>query len=294
MNKDDLARTAIAGLRPARSGWARTRCPFCVDRIGTPDKRGAFAFYFPFAYYKCFRCGVKGVIGGYRSDYKNEDFDHDSYHSAKAPPWFLPLWQEPALSATVLQPAIQYAESRGFDLGVRQEIKMGAAIRGKYSGCIVIPHRDERGQWWGFTARKWFKKVQDPYRYPDGMSRDRLFNESALTVDTTDPALMMEGVLDCALYYPDSIGGLGKPIEDHMSSLLRTKRPIAVILDGDAWRTAYLFALRLRFEGIRAGAVRLPPGRDPNNQPYVSTAAIRRAAAQCITTHEIVRVRETA
>jgi len=262
-----------------------------VTKVGTPDRRGSFAIYFPFGYYKCFRCATRGVIGGWVTDHKSEDFNHEGYRAKTAPDWFEPLWTEVSLQALSLQPAVQYAESRGFDLAIREAVGMGAAVTGDYAGRLIIPHTDAAGVWWGFTARCWFPKAPSPYMYPPGMTRDRLFNEVALTEETDDPALLMEGVLDGALYWPDCLGGLGKPIEDHVAVLKQTRRPIAVCLDGDAWREGERFMWRLRLEGIRAGAVRLPPGRDPNDR-RVDPADLRKAARASIDSPRVERVPE--
>lgn len=290
----DLVRTAINGLRPARSGWARTLCPFCIDRVGTPDRRGSLAFYFPYGYFKCFRCAIKGVVDGWVSDFKDEDFDHAGFHLKKAPAWYLPTWDETALTSLSMKPAIEYAEGRGFDLAIRQAAGMGACLYGdaRYEGRLIIPHTDEKGEWWGFTARKFYSRVPQPYMYPPGMTRDRLFNEVTLQTETDDPALLMEGVLDGLLYWPDCVCGLGKPIEDHVRVLKQTKRPVAVVLDGDAHRDGERFMLRLRIEGIPAGAVRLPPGRDPNDRKKVNPEDVRRAAAQCLKSPRPVQVQE--
>lgn len=289
---DDLVRSTIVGLRPARSGWGRTKCPFCITRIGKADRRSSFAFWFPRGIFKCFRCGIKGLLGGYVTEHKEEDFESERYRSVKAPSWFLSSVDPEVTSSLAAQPGIRYAESRGFDAALRAAVGMGVAVSGKYAESIVVPHRDARGDWWGFTSRKWYGKCDMPYRYPDGMSRERMFNDQALLVDTDDPCLWMEGVLDSVLYWPDVTAGLGKPIEDHVVLAKKAKRPIAMVLDGDAWREGERFMMRLRLEGLTAGAVRMPPGRDPNNTDFVDPSDIRRAALASLTATRAVRVLE--
>ena len=57
---------------------------------------------------------------------------------------------------------------------------------------------------------------------------------------------------------------LGKPNEAHLALLQEARRPVVVVLDGDAWEEGEALSLRLRFEGLRAGFVRLPPKTDPD------------------------------
>lgn len=289
---DDIARTAITGVKPARSGWGRTKCPFCVSRLGTSSSRASFAVYFPWGYFKCFRCAIKGVIGGWATEHKVEDFDNDAYHSVKAPAWFHKSGDPHVDEALACRVGVSYAEGRGFDMSTRHALGMGFAVSGKYESSLVIPHRDEKGEWWGFTARKWFTVCDQPYMYPEGMSRERMFNDQALQIDTEDPALWMEGVLDTAFYWPDGLGGLGKPIEEHVDVAKTTRRPICMVLDGDAWREGERFMMRLRLEGLTAGAVRMAPGRDPNDK-IIDPVAVRRAAAESLTHPRAVRVQET-
>lgn len=290
---DDAVKTAIRGLRPARSGWGRTNCPFCASRIRKADGRNSFAFYFVSGFFKCFRCAIKGRLGGYVTDYKDDDFTHEGFHSKNAPDWFMSSTSPDALGSSACAQGIKYAESRGFDFAIRSATGLGLCVTGKYAESIVVPHRSSDGDWWGFSARKWFKKCSDPYRYPDGMTRERLFNDQVLAVDTDDPVLLVEGVLDGLLYWPDCLGGLGKPIEDHVVVLKTARRPIAVVLDGDAWREGERFMMRLRMEGLTAGAVRMPPGRDPNDRAKIDPADVRRAALESLTQPGAVPVQET-
>jgi hypothetical protein len=167
-------------------------------------------------------------------------------------------------------------------MALRTAVRMGACATGVFNTRIVIPHRADNGEWWGFTARNWLGKCSEPYRYPTGMDRARMFNEQALYVDTPDPVLVMEGVCDGILYWPDPVTCGGKPIEAQFDVFKKTRRPLAFVLDGDAWEEGWRAALRLQLMGVPAGAVRLPPGRDPNDRLYVDIQDVRRAAIQCI------------
>ena len=52
-----------------------------------------------------------------------------------------------------------------------------------------------------------------------------------------------------------------------VEALKLAKRPVAIMLDGDAWEESWILAARLRFEGCRAGFVKLPPRTDPDEVP---------------------------
>ena len=107
-----------------------------------------------------------------------------------------------------------------------------------------------------------------------------MFNEAALAEVTDEPALVVEGPFDALAYWPQAVAVLGKPTEPQMLTLLRAVRPVVVVLDGDAWQEAEMLAWRLRFEGQRAGWVRLPPMVDPDE---VDPAWLREEARRAIT-----------
>lgn len=284
------ATSIAAGITNTRSGWSRGTCPFCLHRVGRIDRRASLAFYIPYGYFRCFRCGIKILL----SDWKPQDvknFDNTVFFSEKAPDWFVPLYGG-AENSIIFSRATEYAENRGYDLALRTVIGIGACCSGKFNTRIVIPHKDLRGAWWGFTARNWLGKCEDPYRYPDGMDRSRMFNAQILDIPTDDPALVMEGVCDGILYWPDPVTCGGKPTSDQLKVFRATRRPLALVLDGDAWAEGWRFAMLLRLHGIHAGAVRLPPGRDPNDRHFVDVDDVRRASYECLTTRGPVEIKE--
>lgn len=277
---------------PTSSGWARGKCPFCIERVGSNDRRGSFAFWVEKGFVRCFRCGVKLWLRGYTPPEHFKVTEQKEFGLRYAPKWFWPLYGRTAEESVALRPGIEYAESRGFDAGIRQGCYMGAAVDGEFTDRIIVPHRHADGSWWGFSARSWHKGAPMPHKYPTGMSRDYMFNQKALNVETDDPVLLEEGVLDGLLYWPDCVCALGKPIEAHIRLLKEARRPVAVVLDGDAHRQGEWFSHLLRLEGVSSGSVRLPPGRDPNDS-RVNPADVKRAARACIGRVRPVPVQET-
>jgi DNA primase len=91
-----------------------------------------------------------------------------------------------------------------------------------------------------------------------------MFNHATLLKETDTPAIIVEGVFDAIAFWPDAVAVLGKPTPAQVYALASARRPIAVVLDGDAWEEGEMLALKLRFEGQRAGSVHLPPRVDPD------------------------------
>lgn len=271
--RDDIIREAIRHGRTNASGWIRVDCPFCGDT------RGSFGFNTQTGGFACNRstCGVRGRIGGYHHE-------GAAVERKEAGPIqtgdFIPLWTRDAKSSVGLRDAIDYTARRGLN---EEHVYFGRihyAFRGKYTGRIVIPHVDAAGSWWGFTARKIYDGDDSPkVLYPPGMPR-RIYNEQALLIDTSAPALVVEGCLDALKYLPDVVACLGKPTDEHHATFAASKRPLVFALDGDAWEEGRAWAMRLRyFFHVRAASIRLPGGKDPLD---MDADFLRRAAAAAL------------
>ena len=289
----DMAKRALEGATPTASGWARTKCPFCIQRVGTNDRRGSLAHRIADGYVRCFRCGVRLWLHGPNAKprIEVEAAPKTNFLSKGAPSWYTPLFGFEAESSLGLRPGIEYAESRGFDAAIRRATGMGAALRGKYTDRLITPHRHRNGHWWGYSARSWIPKHSMPHLYPNNMSRDYMYNEQVLQTETDDPALLQEGVLDGLLYFPDCVCALGQPTHIHRETLLKARRPIVVVLDADASMEGLRLAWWLRMQGKAAGCVWLPPGRDPNDS-VLNPADVRRAAHVSVGVQEPVVIEE--
>ena len=281
----DEAMRAVADLDHSGTAWPRTTCPFCLRRTGKPDRRKSLSYNQEIGLVKCFKCGIRVWLQG-KVDFKKAPQDAPKhFFSKKAPSWYYPLFGDATRESISLAPGVAYAESRGFDEALRAAVGMGGAVTGKFRERIIVPHQHANGSWWGFSARSWVPKHDDgfmPHRYPTAMTRDYVYNQAALSEDVDDPVMLEEGVLDCLQYWPDSVGALGKPTRKHLELFKASRRPIAVVLDADAWRQGWYYSILLRKLGIPSGSVRLPPGCDPNSIHQISVADVRRAAEECI------------
>lgn len=269
-SRDELVVNAVAGARTSREGWVRGNCPFCELRVGKEDRQKCLGLQVETGKWHCFRCGSAGLLqqlpeditslvpeGGFQAERERVRIE--------LPEEFFPLYEEPGWSSLAGEYPRDYLRARGVDDDLGYDAKIGACLRGRYGRRVVVPVYDVDGrELLGFSARAYCADAFVRYLYPEGMRRGEiLYNHAALFVETDEPALVVEGVFDALALWPDAVACLGKPSFRQVEALLAARRPVVAVLDGDAWREAEALALRLRFEGMRAGFVRLPPTRDP-------------------------------
>jgi hypothetical protein len=267
-----------------------------MDRVGTQDRRGGMGLHGGTGFWHCFRCGAAGRLPEYdgQGEGRNREIEEpdEPVVMERAEHWY-PL-TGPDGEAHVLRPAWEFLTGRGVGPELVEAAYIGACARGELRERVVIPVLDAdetRGQdaWLGWVARAWQRKGHPmPYRYPKGMQRQGLlWNVRALIDPSDEPLIVGEGVFDVIHYWPDGVALFGKPDELQLGALADTARPVAVCLDGDAWEQAWMMALKLQMMGQHAGAVRLPPGTDPDEVPR---EALREAAAACIDRLDPVRL----
>jgi hypothetical protein len=288
---DSLVLNAVSGARPSSTGWVRGTCCWCEERVGKVDRKKCLGLSLTTGKWRCFRCGAEGRVLALPGDLRDLAPDVLEAREAAAamdpPDGFWPLFEEPGLSSASLAAARRYLTAprgeggRGLDPDVLRDAGVGACVTGRYGGRIVVPvtGRDETtGEdiWYGWSSRPWVKDSSLGYLYPRGMPlAELIYNPGFLRVETDVPGLVVEGVFDAHAFWPDAGATLGGTREPHLVALAEARRPIVFVPDGDAWSAGWKNAMRLRFEGVRAGAVRLPPRVDPDEVP---AADIWRAA----------------
>jgi DNA primase len=262
-SRRELAHAAARETKPRASGWWRGPCPFCP-----PCKTDStFSFQPSTGHWHCFRCGTGGSL-------EPDDFTDtlasvsvDTGQEARQPPeGFLPLGYGDGLKAMSAAPARKYLAKRGVSADTIRRLQIGCVLgSGRYANRIVVPIL-AGGHWRGWVARDFTGKAAKKYLNPRGSWRsDILFDIDSIAIETDTPCLLVEGVFDALPFAGDAAAVLGKPTEDQISLLKWTaRRPICVVLDGDAWEEGWTLGLRLRLEGLRAGSVRLPPKKDPD------------------------------
>ncbi len=277
--RDRMAEEALADARyTTTTGFARADCPFCIEAKGSADHKSGLAINIHSGWYRCWRCQTWGRID--RPDDVAPAAARAATTDMQPPDGFLPLCEEPARTALSAWPARRYLESRGLGAGTWKAAGIGCCLTGRWQNRVVVPVLSPAGEWWGWVSRLWSREASDPYRTAPGMVLgEHVFNHSALMVETDEPAIAVEGCFDALPYWPDGVAMLGKPKAPQVLALIEARRPVAVCLDGDAWEEAEMLALRLQFEGQRAGFVRLPPREDPNS---VDPTWLREEARRCL------------
>lgn len=259
---------AVKGLRPNPRGRVYTYCPLCLERKGSPDKKRALRFDFDIGFFRCYRCGAWGYT---------QERGESRAPSAPAPLIDAPEVELPdgfrsfrdiddptSFSARHFVTPLRYLAGRGVSFEIASDIGMGFCLHGKYAQRVVIPVYDGE-RLVGWSARDITGKAIRKYENAPGMVRDRmLFNMNAILVKTTQPLICAEGGFDALAYWPDAVCFLGKPSPGQLPIIMKARRPLAVVLDGDAWREGWAYARRLQLRGLKAGSIRLPPKKDPN------------------------------
>lgn len=263
---DDMVLNALSRAAPSKGGWYRTNCPFCDARTGKPDRKRAFGILLPLGKFHCFKCGVAGKLRDVPDDIRRLPApSREDIEAFDPPEGYLALGTQPGCDALVTGPARRYLRSRNLDERLWKEAGIGACLKGKYEGRVIVPILGSDNEWLGFVARAWTKTAERPYLYPKGMLRGEiLYNHAALLVETETPVMVVEGVFDSLALWPNAVAVLGKPSGTQIEALAAAKRPVAVVLDGDAHQEGWALAMRLRLMGARAGSVRLPPKVDPD------------------------------
>lgn len=263
----DIILSAVAGLVANDAGWIRTNCPLCILTQGSEDKRFSFGLSATSGRFECYRCGERGRLS--QSDLDLADVQQRTVvvtpptdEPIELPDEYLPLWCGDGETAWSTEEAREYLAGRGIGPGLIEAARIGACVTGRYQSRVVIPVLIED------VCRGWVARAHwdadRAYLYPMGMRRGSLlYNQAALYVETDTPCLVVEGIFDVFPYYPDAVACLGKPTAGQIAIMLGAKRPLVTVLDGDAWREGRALAQRLRFEGLRAASLRLPPRRDP-------------------------------
>lgn len=281
LGRRDIRELVIAASATWRagSGWRRGPCPVCErvhgrastssdDAMGLSDR----------GYFQCFRCGTTGWVRDRdETAPEPEPEPAEPVAAIEPPPGFIELADGEGATAYALSDARAYLAGRGITRATARAAGIGACLYGYFGGRVIVPFVGDSGQWLGFVARAWSKAVQPKYRYPKGMNRRAtLYRAAVLARETDEPAIVVEGAFD-ALPFEGGVALLGKPAEAHIDVLARARRPIAVVLDGDAWEEGEALAQRLLLRGQRAGFIRLPPKVDPDEVPPDELMAQARA-----------------
>lgn len=267
-HRDEQVLSALATAR-MRGSWWRSDCPFCIDRVGKPDKDKCLSVHSVGGGFKCFRCGVRGRVelpDGYTTQPVVREPDAD--RSIKPPEGFVEVSSPAAQGSLSLEPALAYLRSRNLLEEVWEEAHIGACVSGLYAGRVVVPVlAEDNATWLGFSSRIWTKNCDKRLKYRNATGEWKsttIYNPNALTEDTDEHCYIVEGCFDALALWPDAVAVLGDATDTQVAMLAKARRPLVVVLDGDAWQKGWSLAMKLRLYGVRAGAIQLPVGKDPD------------------------------
>ena len=266
----EMAQQAAQTARPRASGWWRAPCPFCaLEGKGLRDT--TFSIQMETGHFHCFRCSTAGALEPdddliERAEVAKTDLEKLAEEARRPPPGFLELGRGDGLTAWCTTAARKYLAKRGVAPEVIRRAHIGCVLSGRYEDRIVVPVL-VGGEWRGWIARDFTGKADKKYMNARGPWRgDLIYNAAGLAVATDEPFLLMEGTFDTFPYALNEAGAfLGKPTPSQMALIaMEARRPVVLVLDGDAWEEGWALARMLRLDGIRAGSVKLPPGLDPD------------------------------
>ena len=270
---DQMILDRLHDARPGSKGIMRLHCPFCATRVGVESRQRKFWIFPHSGKYGCWKCKIYGRLRETPEEWENlPGYDkEEEVQTIEAPEGFLYLGQEPAWSSVDAMAPIEYAMERGVSADLIWEARLGYCPKPedwRLKKRIIIPILGTDGEtWMGYVARRWYKKKGDPlpYLYSDDLIRRLvLYNAQALLVTTDIPVLVVEGAFDALYYWPHAVATLGTFSDEQVDLLAGAKRPVCIVMDGDAADVGLGMAKKLFDMGHVAGAVRLPPGKDPD------------------------------
>lgn len=223
-------------------------------------------FYIASGFFKCYRCGVLGLLGGSGNPSGQAPAPARGFSDYGGPEGWIPLWTPEASTSELLRPALRMLVRRGIEPDAWEGARLGACLTGRAANRVVVPLLEADGKtWWGWVGRSWAEQPEMRYRTADAMQRVQLFNGAMLVEQSPIAAGLVEGVFDALPYWPRCAAFLGKPDGQQLDWIAaHARRPVVVALDGDAWREGEMTAQLLLQRGVRAAWVQLPAAKDPN------------------------------
>lgn len=248
----------------------RAVCPFC-NMQGHGTKKKNLTFDKGTGKFFCFRCHNSGKMEGYAIQEEYLALHQELVEFSPPHDW-AELY---GFSCSHTARAKRYAlEKRKLQAIHIAEAKLGTVVtnsrppRGEqdWRNRLIVPITSSTNEWLGYVGRDITGKSDLPYMYVRGMQRGKiLYNQKALYEDTEEPIFVVEGTLDAVYLWPNAVALLGMWTDDQIDLLLETKRPIVVLLDGDAWKKGEALSDILKMYGARSGWIRLGPKLDPDD-----------------------------
>jgi DNA primase len=265
------------------SGQMSVDCPVCsydIKGLSKTDGKGNLEINFQQHVYKCWACaethGTHGHLGklidkyGSKKDKKvyklirPDDYEKKEkvYKPLQLPKEYKKFEEIHPLHIPRKE-AYNYLKKRGITDEIIEKYQIGLCIEGEYSGRIIVPSFNKKGELNFFVSRSWNPRSKLKYKNPEAAKDFLIFNESL--IDWKKDIYLVEGVFD-SFFLGNSICLLGKYINDNLWEKLYTKAKnnIIVCLDGDAYDDAKKLFDKLNGGVLynRVKLVRLPKDKD--------------------------------
>jgi DNA primase len=264
-------------------GQISVDCPVCSYTIKGLDKldgKGNLEINYQQHVYKCWACaethGTHGHLGklidkhGSKKDKKiynlirPDEFEKKEkvYKKLELPKEYKKFDEVHPLHIPRKE-ALNYLKKRGITEEIIEKYQIGMCLEGEYSGRIIVPSFDKKGELNFFVSRSWNPRSKLKYKNPEASKDFLIFNESL--IDWKKDIYLVEGVFD-SFFLDNSICLLGKFLTDNLWEKLysKAKKNIIVCLDGDAYADAKNLYDKLNGGALynRVKLVKLPKDKD--------------------------------
>ena len=264
-------------------GQISVDCPVCSYTIKGLDKldgKGNLEINYQQHVYKCWACaethGTHGHLGklidkhGSKKDKKiyklirPDEFEKKEkvYKKLELPKEYKKFDEVHPLHIPRKE-ALNYLKKRGITDEIIEKYQIGICLEGEYSGRIIVPSFDKKGELNFFVSRSWNPRSKLKYKNPEASKDFLIFNESL--IDWKKDIYLVEGVFD-SFFLDNSICLLGKFLTDNLWEKLysKAKKNIIVCLDGDAYTDAKNLYDKLNGGALynRVKLVKLPKDKD--------------------------------
>lgn len=202
------------------------------------------------AVFHCWSCGISGPLIKFFDKYGNkkqkkiykllnlESFEEKKVEKVKLKlPEGYTKFSESNPRYPPHKEALNYLFKRGITLDIIEKYNIGYTMQGDYSGRIIVPSYDEKGNLNYFIGRSWGSNGKFKYKNPTAEKDKIIFWEHM--IDWNKDVYLVEGVFD-GLFLQNSIPMLGKHLSEKLFTTLYDKvvGNIIIVLDGDAWNDA--------------------------------------------------------
>jgi len=263
-------------------GQISVDCPVCSYTIKGLDKldgKGNLEINYQQHVYKCWACaethGTHGHLGklidkfGSKKDKKiyklirPDEFEKKEkvYKKLELPKEYKKFDEIHPLHIPRKE-ALNYLKKRGITDEIIEKYQIGLCLEGEYSGRIIVPSFDKKGELNFFVSRSWNPRSKLKYKNPEASKDFLIFNESL--IDWTKKIYLVEGVFD-SVFLDNAIPMLGKYISDLLySKIYENGNEVTIVLDGDAWSDAEKLYHKINCGRLmgKVNIIKLPKDKD--------------------------------